>query len=268
MAAWRLFRYRNSDGSSKDWAVTTNSDGSISTRWGKTAARLRSINTRQGIKQFDIERQKQAKGYVFVAEVTIDSDGKISFPRQNQNQGNQPMDADTNPLAKIEQSQSLVGTLYWHINCKADPDTWVNFAVEVQRLNGVIQTLKNHEAVSENVVDGLGQAEPVWDSWQRLLDLTLTQPAFTRSGQIQQTQGVLPWLLLMALKFKSFVGVEIGIATENSRELSADIKAEPEVLSFFDTDLDSVRPLAELLGLLNPRLNLASALSDTDDCWF
>src|SRR5664279_1492792 len=112
MAAWSLFRYRNSDGSSKDWAVTTNPDASISTRWGKTAARLPSINTRQGIKQFDIERQKQAKGYSFVAEVTIDSDGKISFPGQNQNQGNQPMDADANPLAKIEQSRSLVGTLY------------------------------------------------------------------------------------------------------------------------------------------------------------
>jgi hypothetical protein len=265
MANWRLFRYRNRDGSSKDWAVTTNSDGSISTRWGKTAARLPSINTRQGIRQFDIERQKQAKGYSFVAEVTIDSDGKISLPGQNLNQ---PMEADTNPLAELEQSRSLVGTLYWHINCKADPDTWVNFAVEVQRLNGVIQTLKNHEAVSENVVDGLGQAEPVWDSWQQLLDLTLTRQAFTQSGQILQAQGVLPWLLLMALKFKGFVGVDIGVATEYSWELTADIKAEPEVLAFFGTDLDSVRPVAELLGLLNPRLNLASALSDTDDCWF
>ena len=72
----------------------------------------------------------------------------------------------------------------------------------------------------------------------------------------------------MALKFKGFVDVEIGIATEDSRELSADIKAEPEVLAWFGTDLDSVRPVAEMLGLLNPRLNLASALSDTDDCWF
>jgi len=94
MAAWSLFRYRNSDGSSKDWAVQTNPDGSISTRWGKTAARLRSINSRHGIKQFDIERQKLSKGYVFVAEVTIDSDGKVSLPGQNQNQGNQPMETD------------------------------------------------------------------------------------------------------------------------------------------------------------------------------
>ena len=260
MANWQLFRYRNSDGSSKDWAVTTNPDGSISTRWGKTAARLPSINTRQGIRQFDIERQKQAKGYVFVGEVAIDSDGIVFLPGQNPNPGDQQLE--------VEQSRSLVGTLYWHINCKADPDTWVNFAVEVRRMNGVIQTLKNHKGVSENVVDGSGQAEQDWESWQQLLDLTLTRQAFTQSGQILQAQGVLPWLLLMALKFKGFVGVDIGVATEYSWELTADIKAEPEVLAFFGIDLDSVRPVAELLGLLNPRLNLASALSDTDDCWF
>jgi hypothetical protein len=61
MAVWALYRHRNSDGSSKDWAVTTHPDGSISTRWGKTAARLPSVNTRHGIRQFDIEKQKQAK---------------------------------------------------------------------------------------------------------------------------------------------------------------------------------------------------------------
>ena len=66
MAVWALYRYRHLDGSSKDWGVTTHPDGSISTRWGKTAARLSSVNTRYGIRQFDIERQKQAKGYVFV----------------------------------------------------------------------------------------------------------------------------------------------------------------------------------------------------------
>ena len=103
MAVWSLFRYRNRDGSSKDWAVQTNPDGSISTRWGKTAARLPSINTRQGIRQFDIEWHKQAKGYSFVAEVTIDSDGKISLPGQNQNHSNQPTEADANPLAEAEQ---------------------------------------------------------------------------------------------------------------------------------------------------------------------
>ena len=109
MANWSLFRYRNSDGSSKDWAVITNPDGSISTRWGKTSNRLPSVNTRNGVRQFDIEKQKQAKGYVFVAEVAIDDEGTISFPLQHQNHGNQPLEADENHQAEAEQSRSVVG---------------------------------------------------------------------------------------------------------------------------------------------------------------
>jgi hypothetical protein len=264
MTNWSLFRYRNSDGSSKDWAVITNPDGSISTRWGKTAARLPSINTRNGIRQFDIEKQKQAKGYVFVAEVAIDHEGNVSFPLQHQNHGNQPVEADENHQAEAEQSKLVVGTLYWHIDCQAEHEVCVEWGSEVRRLVGAIRALPNDAAVSENTVE----PEQAWAGWQQLLDLSMTQHAFTQSGQIQQTYGVMPWLLLMALKFRAFTGVDIGIATENGRELSADLKAEPEVLAFFGTDLDSVRPMAERLSLLQPKLNLALAMAEQDDSWF
>ena len=248
MAVWRLFRKRNSDGSTKDWAVTTHPDGSISTRWGKTAACLPSINTRNGVRQFDIEKQKQAKGYVFVAEVDIDSEGNVTLPMQNQNSGNQPVKADENNQAAAEQSRSLVEALYWHIDCKGDSDTCINLGAELRRMLGEIQSLQNNPGVSET------DAEPelVWDGWQQLLDLTLKQQAFSHSGQIQQAHGALPWLLLMALKFKDFAGVEIGIATEHSRELSAELKAEPEVLAFFGTDLDSIGRLLKGSICLNP----------------
>jgi hypothetical protein len=256
MAVWNLYRYRNSDGSSKDWAVTTHPDGSISTRWGKTAARLPSINTRNGVRQFDIERQKQNKGYVFVAEVDIDHDGNVAFPGQNRNPDVQQ--SDENRQAEAEHSRSLVENLYWHIDCKADPDTCVNLGVEVRRMLDDLQACD----------DWVAQAEQDWDGWQQLLDLILEPNAFTQSGQIQQAHGVMPWLLLMALKFKSFTGIDIGIATEHSRELSAELKDEPEVLAFFGTNLDSIRPAAERLGLLKPKLNLALAMADQDDSWF
>jgi len=264
MANWSLFRYRNSDGSSKDWAVQTHPDGSVTTRWGKTAKRLPGFSTRNGIRQFDIEKQKQAKGYVFVAEVAIDDEGTISFPVQHQNHVNQQSEEDENHPTEAEQSRSVVGTLYWHIDCQAEHEVCVEWGSEVRRIIGAIQSLQNDVTVSENAA----QTHQDWGGWQQLLDITLTQHAFTQSGQIQQAHGVMPWLLLMALKFRDFTGVEIGIATENGRELSTDLRAEPEVLAFFGTGLDRVRPVAEMLGLLQPRLNLASALSDTDDCWF
>jgi hypothetical protein len=242
MAVWRLYRYRHSDGRSKDWAVRTNADGTITTRWGRTAARLPGVSTRKGVRLFDIEKQKQAKGYVFVAEVEIDSEGHVLFPEP----------------AKPDPPPSGGGALYWHIDCRASQEVCLALASEVRRLIDVIQSLPDYAAMPH----------PIREGWQRLTDLALGAEPFSQSGQIKPAQGVLPWLFLMTLKQQGFAGVEIGIATENSREVSADLKDERDVLDFFGTDIDRIRGTAEMLGLLKPRLNLASLLSDTDDRWF
>jgi hypothetical protein len=242
MAAWRLYRYRHSDGRSKDWAVSANADGTITTRWGRTAVRLPGVSTRWGVSQFDLEKQKQAKGYVFVAEVEIDSEGHVLFP--------DPAKPDPPPPGS--------GALYWHIDCRASQETCLALASEIRRLIEALQSLPDHAAMPH----------PLWEGWQRLSDLALDAEPFSQSGQIKPAHGVLPWLFLMTLKQQGFAGVEIGIATESSREVSADLKAEQEVLDFFGTDLDRIRGTAEMLGLLKPRLNLASLLSDTDDRWF
>jgi hypothetical protein len=242
MAAWRLYRYRHSDGRSKDWAVRANADGTITTRWGRTAARLPGVSTRRGVRQFDLEKQKQAKGYVFVAEVEIDSEGHVLFPEP----------------AKPDPPATSGGALYWHIDCRASQETCLALVSEIRRLIDVIQSLPDHAVMPH----------PIREGWQRLSDLALGAEPFSQSGQIKTAHGVLPWLFLMALKQQGFAGVEIGIATENSREVSADLKAEQDVLDFFGTDLDRIRATAEMLGLLNPWLNLASVLSDTDDRWF
>jgi hypothetical protein len=242
MAAWRLYRYRHSDGRSKDWAVRANADGTITTRWGRTAPRLPGVSTRRGVRLFDIEKQKQAKGYVFVAEVEIDSEGYVLFP----------------DLAKPDPPATSGGALYWHIDCRASQETCLALASEIRRLIDAIQSLPDYAAMPH----------PLWEGWQRLNDLALGAEPFSQSGQIKPAHGVLPWLFLMALKQQGFAGVEIGLATENSREVSADLKAEQDVLDFFGTELDRIRGTAEMLGLLKPRLNLASVLSDTDDRWF
>ena len=245
MADWHLYRHRNNDGSSKDWAVKTNRDGSITTRWGKTAARLPGVSTRRGVRQFDIERQKQAKGYVFVAEVDIDREGRVFLPGQVMAELPEP------PLPAM-------GTLYWHVECSANPDSGMAMVSEIRRLFEVLHSLSENETLSDRC----------WSGWQPLLELSVNAAPFVQSGQIRQADGVLPWLFLMALKQQAIDGVEIGMATESSREVSVDLKAEAEVLAFFGTDLDRIRATAEVLGLLKPRLNLALALSGSDDCWF
>jgi hypothetical protein len=256
MAAWNLYRHHNSDGSSKDWAVMSNPDGSITTRWGKTASCLPGVRNRSGVRQFDIERQKQAKGYVFVAEVDIDGDGNVQFPSKTSvNTSQRPPEPDATPESV---PTPPVEALYWTIDCHAKQSIRVDLGIEVRRLIGAIQALSDSHATPDQE----------WNDWQQLIDATLNAEAFELSGQIKQVHGVLPWLFLLALKAKGFKGVDIDIATETARDLTVDLKLEQEVLAFFGTDLDSIRETAEVLGLLKPRLNLASAMSDTDDCWF
>jgi hypothetical protein len=72
----------------------------------------------------------------------------------------------------------------------------------------------------------------------------------------------------MALKQAAFPGVSVGVATENGRDVSADLRVETEVLALFDTDVETIRPVAENLGLLKPRLDLALAMADQTDHWF
>ena len=256
MITWNLYRHRNSDGSSKDWAVRSNSDGSITTRWGKTASNLPSVSHRSSVRQFDIERQKQAKGYVFVAEVDIDVNGNVVFlSKTSVNTAQRPPESDSSsefvPTPPVE-------ALYWTIDCHAKQAVRVDLRLEVRRLISVIQ----------NLSDGFAMPEQAWNGWQQFMNATDPAEAFELSGQIKSIHGVLPWLFLLSLKAKGFKGVDINIATETARDLSANLKAEQDVLVFFSTDLDSIRETAEGLGVLKTRLNLAAAMANTNDCWF
>jgi hypothetical protein len=216
---------------------------------------LPGVSNRYGVKQLDIERQKQAKGYVLVGAVEIDVNGKVVFPSKTSATPSQLPESDANPVSV---PAPPVEALYWTIDCHAKQAVRVELGIEVRRLIGVIQ----------NVSDGHAKPEQEWNGWQQFIDATLNAESFELSGQIKSAHGVLPWLFLLVVKAKGFKGVDIDIATETARDLSVDLKSEQDVLAFFGTDLDSIRDTAEALGLLKPRLNLATAMSDTDDCWF
>jgi len=216
---------------------------------------LPGVSNRYGVKQLDIERQKQAKGYVLVGEVDIDVNGNVVFPGKTPATQSQGPETDSNPEPMLTPP---VESLYWTIDSHAKQSIRVELGIEVRRLIGVIQSVSNQQS----------KPEQDWDGWQQWIDATLHAETFELSGQIKSAHGILPWLFLLALKAKGFKGVEIDIATETARDLSVDLKVEQDVLAFFGTDLESIRETAEVLGLLKPRLNLAAAMSNTDDCWF
>jgi predicted DNA-binding WGR domain protein len=241
MAEFELYRYTHADGSSKDWAIRLNGDGSFTTRWGKTGSRLPQDKTkalRQPDEVHHLKQTKQRKGYELIGRVEIDHAGNLLTPIQ----GVTPAPPPVRPRIKA---------VYWSIELinlgkRAVRDQLGN---RVQALIGMIQAAGDVAAASR------------WDGWRQLIDLTEGDQLAELSGQIRQGHGVIPLLFLMALRQSALDDVQIGIAGEEAREIG-DLKAEHDLLAWFGTDLDAVRPMAEALELLQPRINLATLAGD------
>ncbi|MDZ4152964.1 hypothetical protein [Methylicorpusculum sp.] len=62
--------------------------------------------------------------------------------------------------------------------------------------------------------------------------------------------------------------VSIHLSHDDGVDISNKIKLESKALSIFDTDLESVRPVAESLGLLEKRIDLSLVSSSQDDFYF
>jgi hypothetical protein len=63
-------------------------------------------------------------------------------------------------------------------------------------------------------------------------------------------------------------GVTISLSREDGIEISDQLKLESQALSFFDTDLEFVRSLAESIDLLDKRLDLSTVETFVDDFYF
>jgi hypothetical protein len=101
----------------------------------------------------------------------------------------------------------------------------------------------------------------------------LPKPNLGRSGIVKPDEqaGIRPVLYLMALQKLTQdlpSGVRVSLATEDGIEIGHDLRNEAAVLTLFGTDVEGVRPLAETLGLLQPRINLAVEIQTDHDSWF
>jgi len=89
------------------------------------------------------------------------------------------------------------------------------------------------------------------------------------AGSLPKENGVGSLLLLMALKKKGApTGITISLSHEDGVEIGDQLKLESQALSFFDTDLESVRSLAESIDLLDKRLDLSTVETLIEDFYF
>ena len=231
-SAFELYRYYHQDGSSKDWAVRNNGDGTVTTRWGKTATTLPSSSTRRK-PIHDLTREKTGKGYSYLGKVEINENGRIL---------NHPS------VSSQQQTDQVSSKIYWRIKPPAiDNDVRAKLASQVARLQAL------------SPIDG-------WEGITAMAKLCKTDSVKSASGQIAKEDSILPVLWLMALKIQFD---HVHMADEAGIDVSTDIKAETGVLAFFETDIATIRPMAEKLGLLQARIDMANAATaEIEDCWF
>lgn len=88
------------------------------------------------------------------------------------------------------------------------------------------------------------------------------------AGCLSKEDGVASLLLLIVLKKNAPEGITVSLSHEDGVEISDQLKLETEALSFFDTDLESIRQIAEEMDLLVKRIDLSMIAPEQDDFYF
>lgn len=240
--AFELYRYTNPDRSTKDWAIRDNGDGTYITRWGKTGTRLQS-------KEFDKRSRsmnehinsKVSKGYKLIGEVLIDKAG-ITSASSTKPFGQDPHPTDDPPC------------LFWRLRIKqsvlSDTQAIGQFHANVLSMSKTITGIFGASAFLENFLHALINDKAV------------------SAGKLFKEEGVASLLLFMAMMKVAPSQVSVHLSHDDGVEISNKLKLESKALSFFDTDLETVRPVAEMLGLLEKRLDLSAVASSQDDYYF
>ena len=241
---FELYRYTNPDRSTKDWAVRSNSDGTYTSRWGKTGTRLQSKTFQKNmLSMHEHIQSKVSKGYKLIGEVLIDDDGKITSASSTKPVGQDPHPTEDPPCLvwrlRINRNAVLSDTQaigQFHANVLSMGKTITGIFGASDFLNNFLQSLINDQASS--------------------------------AGKLFKEQGVASLLLFMAMMKVAPSQISIHLSHDDGVEISNQLKLESKALSFFDTDLETVRPVAESLGLLEKRLDLSTVASSQEDFYF
>ncbi|CAI8817907.1 hypothetical protein [Methylocaldum szegediense] len=245
MDTYDLYRFTHADGSSKDWAVRQNANGTVTTRWGPTGPVLPQSKTRRGDKR-NLVQAKLRKGYVPVGTVRIDKEGRVHA-------------VDSTPATRSEPEQKPEDALYWRIR--------VGVSVPHAALADWAKAVSD---AADRLAEVLGWARGERSDFEpgAIGNWRIPGTRTSGAGQIPITQSVVPLLVLMAMKRLAPEGTTMSVATEDGIEVGTDLRAEARLLAQFGTDLEGVRPLAEALGLIEPRINLSRAIQSDHDWWF
>ena len=240
-----FYRFDNPDGSSKLWALRYNHDGTFTTFWGKSGAKMAS-NTKGIVHPDDMHkliRSKQRKGYEHSGQAWIGDDGKIS---------NVPP-TSSKPVGVDHQPTENDPHIYWRIKIPSpmldSPAHHFSKGLATGYATAILRTYPDC-LWAEMIIHGHGD---------------FVKPD---AGCLSKEDGIASLLLLMVLKKNAPEGITVSLSHEDGVEISDQLKLETEALSFFDTDLESIRQIAEEMDLLVKRIDLTMIAPEQEDFYF
>lgn len=229
-----LYRYFNGNGSTKDWAVRANKDGTYTTRWGRTGTRLQSKTYKNMLPMQDHIRMKTNKGYKLIGTFFIDDEGQVSSVQHA--------------------SHADEFCIYWRVKMKqtslADTDEIGQFMLNAYYMAKTIQSfMPDHE-------------------WIKVFSEKIITNQLPLSGKLHKEFGVSSLLLFMGMMKISPSQIDIHLSHEDNVSISNMIKMESQALSLFDADLEAIRPIAEEIGLLEKRLDVSTIAYNLEGFYF
>lgn len=238
---FHVYRFYHADGSSKDWAICDNGNGTYTKRWGKTGTRLQSKDfTLNDPNNFWRETQaKESKGYIPIGKFYIDDNGVLTSATEK-----------TAPMEPPKEPEQI----YWRIHNTrpVQPLAKDIFRGEVM---GYVECLLS-------VFPGNAWLQGMYDLYNNpKMEIPL-------AGSLQKQNSVASLLLLMTLKKVAVEPIKVSLAFEDDLEISDQLKLEKQALAFFDTDLESVRDIAVALKLIEKPIVLAAINTNIADLFF
>jgi hypothetical protein len=225
-----LYRYYHQDGSSRDWAIRDNHDGTITRRYGKTGSRLAATTSHSYNTVLEMDglvKKKCGKGYQYIGVHYIDDDGKPSKEEAPPTH-NKPV--------------VLEPFIHWR----------VRYPSSLYR-DGGNPLFVNYISTISGLLAVFSKTGPESTGWIRafLARQASILEGGTIAGQLSKSDGVIPLLFLMALKKSQHeTFINIYISADNGDDISHKLTEETQALAFFGESSANVRKIAEETGLL------------------